>query len=207
MPLNSETDLASLRALAEEGRYTPLAGGRFLIYFGGLAASANAFFWALNVVPGVTDMIERFASIGFVILASVIGASVFHSLKTMPPNPTILAQAEALVWSVSGIAIGLYTGIMVLRGVLGLETPPIIMGSIGVVAFLHYGVAFFTTAGLSKQTWLNMPAFGSFVAALVTGFLADTPFVMPTISVFVVLLAVIPGIILMRGERGNHGRV
>jgi hypothetical protein len=197
MTSTTQTDLASLRAIAEEGRYTPLAGGRFLIYFGGLVATANV----LNVLPGVTDGMTKFASIGFPILAAAVGAMVFLSLKTTPRSNTLLAQAEALVWSVSGIAIGLYMGILTLRALLGLSTPPNVMGALGAVAFLHYGVAFFTTAGLSKQKWVNIPAGGSFVAAIITGVLADTAFIMPITSVFVILLAIIPGIIMIRAER------
>ena len=197
----TETDLAMLRALAEEGRYAPLAGGRYLVGFGLLAACGNAGFWALGQWDGLTHSIMTFALIGFMILFGV-AVSVFTNRRgEMARQETVLNKVESLVWSTSGIAMAVYVGIVTLRGVLGLDTPPILLGFIGVIAFLHYAVAFFVTAGLSRQTWLRIPAAGSLMAAVIVGLMADTPLVMPVSAGFVVLLAVVPGMLLMRAEK------
>jgi hypothetical protein len=201
MTSTAETDLSALRALAEEGRYTPLAGGRFLVFFGCLVPLANTGFWALTQWPGLTQGMMTAALVGFMAVCGVAVTILTRSVKAKPGASTILSQVEGLVWGLGGLAIAVYTGAMVLRGLLGLETPPIVMGAIGTIAFLQYGVAFFTTASLSRQKWLNIPAFGSFVAAVCTALIADSTLVMPLSSVFVVLLAFIPGVILMRAER------
>jgi DNA-binding transcriptional ArsR family regulator len=169
----TETDLAALRSLAEEGRHTPLAGGRFLVLFGALVPVANTGFWALGQMAEVNRALWLGALIGFMMLSGIAGGMLTKSLKDRPASQTVLAKAEALVWGIGGLALGVYTGMLVLRGLLGLETPPIVMGNIATVAFLIYGIAFFTTAGLSRQKWLSIPGYGSFVAAIVTGLIAD----------------------------------
>lgn len=201
MSTSIQSDLAALRALAEEGRQTPLGGGRFLVFFGMLVLVNNLLFWALDLIPGVTPAMTRTASIGVVILFGVAGGMLVNSLRSMPRPGTVLARTEALVWGFGGGAIAVFVAILVARGLLGLETPLVLLGMMGVVAFLHYAVAFLTTAYLSQQAWLKLPGYGSFVAAAVTGLLADSPWVMPVTSLLVLLLVVIPGVILMRAER------
>jgi hypothetical protein len=201
MTSTTDNDLSALRAIAEEGRYSPLAGGRFLAFYGVLVPLANLGFWALTLLPGLTQAMMTAAMIGFACLFGVAGSALTQSLKASSRSNTVLVKAEGLVWSLGGIAIGIYVGMTVLRALLGLETPPIVMGGIATVAFLHFGVAYFTTASLSGQRWLNIPAAGSFLAALATGLIADSPLVLPVSGLLVFLLAFIPGVILMRAER------
>jgi hypothetical protein len=201
MTSTTETDLSALRALAEEGRYSPLAGGRFLAFYGALVPLANLGFWALTLLPGLTQAMMTAAMIGFACIFGIAGSALTHSLKANPGSNTVLAKTEGLVWSLGGIAIGIYVGMTVLRALLGLQTPPIVMGAIATVAFLHFGVAYFATASLSRQKWLNIPAAGSFIAAVATGLIADSTLVLPLSGLLVFLLAFIPGVILMRAER------
>jgi hypothetical protein len=201
MTTTTDTDLAVLRALAEEGRHTPLAGGRFLVFFGALVAVNNALFWALDQLPTVTQSMKQSISLGVMILFGTASGALIQSVRKMPRHGTVLAKVEALVWGFAGAAIAVYTAILVARGVLGLTTPVVLLGTLGVVAFLHYAVAFLTTAYLSRQTWLKLPGYGSFGAAAITGLLADSSLVMPVTSALVVLLVLVPGIILMRAER------
>lgn len=201
MTSSTEADLAALRALAEEGRQAPLAGGRVLVWFGLAVPVANILFWALGQFPYLPQQIWLGASIGFAALSGVGGAALMRSGGPFLTRGTVLARAEALVWGGSGLAILAYTAVLVLRGLLGFETPPNVMGALGTVAFLHFGVAYAVTAGLSRQRWLQWPAAGSFVAAVITGLIADSHLVMLVSSGFIVLLALVPGLILLRAER------
>ena len=201
MTSSTEADLAALRALAEEGRQVPLAGGRVLVWFGIAVPVANILFWALGQFPYLPQQVWLGASIGFAALSGVGGAALMHRGGPVWTRGTVLARAEALVWGGSGLAILAYTAVLVMRGLLGLETPPNVMGALATVAFLHFGVAYAVTAGLSRQRWLQWPAAGSFVAAVITGLIADSHLVMLVSSGFIVLLALVPGLILLRAER------
>lgn len=201
MTTSTEADLAALRALAEEGRHAPLAGGRVLVWFGLAVPLANTLFWALAQFPDLPRQVWLGALIGFASLAGVGGAALMHSGGPFQARGTVLARAEALVWGASGLAILAYTAVLVIRGLLGLPTPPNVMGTLATVAFLHYGVAYAVTAGLSRQRWLQLPAAGSFVAAVIAGLIADSHLAMLVSSGFMVLLALVPGLILLRAER------
>jgi hypothetical protein len=77
----------------------------------------------------------------------------------------------------------------------------VLLGMIGAVAFLHFAVAFLTTAYLSGRRWLLVPGYGAFAAAVCAGLIAHTTWFLPVTSLFVVVLALVPGLILMRAER------
>jgi hypothetical protein len=201
MSVSSEADLAALRALAEEGRHSPLAGGRVLVWFGVAVPVASLLFWALGQMPDVPRQLWLGATIGFAVLAGAAGAALMRAGGGLQPRATVLARAEALVWGASGLAMMTYTAVLVLRGLLGLDTPPNVIGSLATVGFLHYAVAYAVTAGLSRQRWLRLPAAGSFAAAAMCGLIADSDLVMPVSALLLLVLALVPGVILMRAER------
>jgi hypothetical protein len=71
----------------------------------------------------------------------------------------------------------------------------------GTVAFGHYGVALCVTAEISKQKWLIYPGLGALAAAASFIAIGPTMIAIPIAAAYIIALAVIPGIILMRLEK------
>jgi hypothetical protein len=61
-----------------------------------------------------------------------------------------------------------------------------------------YGIGWLVSAAMSPAKWVYAMAWGSFIAAIIMGFLADSPDLLLAYTVALVLLAALPGFILMR---------
>lgn len=203
MTPHTDTDIAALRALAEEGRQAPLAVGPVLVLAGLLVPAACIGGWMLALVPDVARPLQIAALLGFCVLGGIGGQMLLRQLAPAIARGTVLARAEGMVWGLGGLATGVFAAMLVLRGLMGLPTPANVMGAIATVAFLQFGVAFLVTAGLSRQYWLQVPGYGAFLAALACGLVADDVLVMPLIAALMVLLALVPGVIMIRSGRGR----
>jgi hypothetical protein len=199
---HTSDDLSALRALAEEGRHPPLAGGPLLVALGLTLLLVTAGAWALTGLDALDPKMMIAANVGFAMVASLIGAAAMRALAARPPQRTTLTRIEALSWGFAGLAVGIHAGVLVLRALSGLEAPPNVIGKIATIGFLQAGVAYFVVAAMSRRTWLRIPGYGSMGAAVVMGVFADQALALPLTGVLGALLFVPPGIALIRAERG-----
>jgi len=80
---------------------------------------------------------------------------------------------------------------------------PLLFGGVMVAAGLIlalYGAAWFVAGEMSRQGWLKLVALAAFIGAVVLGALASGPHLMLAYAACLVLVAVVPGIVLMRPE-------
>lgn len=204
----TKADLEALRRLAEEGRSAPLAGGRYLAAFASLSAvGLVGLYWLIESrAPGWTAL----ALWGGLM---AVGAGLFtlfnRQTADLPGAHTAVGKAEGMVWSYGGFAIFAFALAYVLRLAMGIETPPLMGGLIGTVAFLAYGIAFLTSAGLSQQKWLLWPGYGAFVSAVIVALIAQDTLVLLVTAGLIVVVGTLPGLMLMRAERAGAagGRV
>lgn len=201
MTPHTDTDIAALRALAEDGRQAPLAAGPALVLAGLLVPTACIGGWVLAVAPDVARPLQIAGLLGFCVFGGIGGQMLLRQLAPAIARGTVLARAEGMVWGLGGLATAVFAAMLVLRGLLGLPTPANVMGAIATVAFLQFGVAYFVTAGLSRQRWLQKPGYGAFLAALVCGLVADETLVMPVIAFLMVMVALLPGVVMIRMGR------
>ena len=192
-------DLAYMRALADEGRRTPLLGGSILIAAGLIYGSAALAHWAvlarvLAVEPVVLNAIWGAAVVGFLIALFVLKAR----LGGKPGASSTANRASGAAWGGMGgasFAIGLSlfaatykTGDWIFMALF----PPVILAL--------YGAAWIVGAALSNLRWMKWVAIGSYAAAAASGLLIGETEQYLLYAVAWIALSVLPGIALVRQE-------
>lgn len=188
-------DIAFMRALAEEGARSPMAGGSILMSAGlifGVCALANWYAFT-HAVSGALMPVLWFGgtALFFVVLFAVKGRI---------PAKTASNRAAGLVWAGAGwavFAVAISLMIMAYRAKAWW-----IMGAMCPMVLATYGAAW-TVAGLIfGRLWIRMVGLAAFAMALVCAWCAlDLPrlFLIYAISLFG--LVALPGYIVMRQAR------
>lgn len=97
-------DLASLRALAEEGRNRPLLGGRHFIVWG--CAIAGASLMHMAIATGVLGWPLFSLAIVWAVFTGGAAAITSFVLKVDKPQNTIGSRVEHEVWKAGGAVLG-----------------------------------------------------------------------------------------------------
>ncbi len=197
-------DLAYVKALAEEGRDTPLVNGAFYVLWGGLMSAAALIVYVDNV-----GLINLGAAGGLPpwLTAFVIGwaGSMVIGRKThsKPGAMTIGNRTAASVWFAVGLFISAFwiTLMIVHDNFTALGVPPYFLFSLVFpIAFGLFGVAFFATATAARANWLRYVAFLAWAFSIITLVLAASVHQMLAAAIGVFACSVVPGFILMRSE-------
>ncbi len=197
-------DLAYVKALAEEGRDTPLVGGIMYVIWGGVIGAAALISYAENI--GWIN--AAFASsyplwITAIGLGWILSFAVGRGAHRKPGATTLGNKTAASVWCAVGIFItGFWLTLMLVHdNFISVGVPPyFLFGLMFPLAFGLYGVAFFATATAGRAGWLRLVAIVAWVIAAIELALMGSVhhLLVGAIGSFVCVLA--PGIILMRGE-------
>lgn len=191
------SDLAYARTLAEEGRQTPLIGGAYLVLFGVLLAVAYiAQFYVLTnaVPPGYAGVIWM----GFGLCAFVGSFLLRGRTRSLPGGASVGNRADRIVWQGVTIAILVVVAATILRSAFTQSfgsTDTIMAAGFGL-----YGVALYSAAGLSGQTWIKPFAWLAFLVSGALWFTMGEPWAYLIAAAGAVLVLLIPGVIMMRGE-------
>ncbi|HEX8568815.1 MAG TPA: hypothetical protein VF699_02685 [Caulobacteraceae bacterium] len=192
-------DLAYMRALADEGRRTPLLGGSILIAAGLIYGAAALAHWAV-----ITDVLAVGLA-GLNVIWGVAVAAFFAALFVLkarlggkPGAAAMNNKVSAAAWGGMGgasfaIALSLFaavykTGDWIFMGLF----PPVI--------FALYGAAWIVGSALSDAPWMRWVAVASFGAAVASGLLIGTAEQYLVYAAAFFLLSVVPGIALTRQE-------
>lgn len=192
-------DLAYMRALADEGRRTPLLGGSILIAAGLIYAPAALAHWAvlagvLDVERTVLNVIWGVAVAGFLIALFVLKAR----LGGKPGAWSMANKVSGAAWGGLGgasFAIGLSLFAAVYRTgdwIFMSLFPPVILAL--------YGTAWIVGAALSDRAWMKWVAVASFAAAAVSGLLIGTTEQYLFYAAAMFLLSTPPGLAMVRQE-------
>lgn len=191
-------DLAYARTLAEEGRHTPLIGGSYLVLFGVLLAICyTAQYFILT-----TDALDRASAgliwLGFGVAAGVGVVALRGRTRGMPGGASVGNRAERAVWN--GVAIAILTVVVgvVLRSAFTdnfAATDAIMAAGFGL-----YGVALFATASMSGHAWLKRVAWLSWGISGALWYFMGEPWAYIVAAIGAVLVLLVPGVIMMRGE-------
>ena len=196
----SDADLDYLRDVAASGLRAPLLGGRFFIWWGGLAALALTAHW--TILAGLTPFGQP--ALGFLWMSyGLIGltgsALLGRSVRRKPGRGATPVRAERAVWGAMVLSVTAWALGCVAAALSG-RAPMMIFDTIPLVAFLGYGVSFSVTAALGGPSWMRLTGWASFIAAGLGLSLIGRPEFYLLCAACVGVLAIIPGILLLRAE-------
>ncbi|MBC6981638.1 hypothetical protein [Caulobacter sp. 17J80-11] len=192
-------DIAFMKAMAEEGRRAPLLGGAILANAGAIFAGASVANWAIGTGRLAVGPMGYFVVWGFAMVAFVVALVVLtRRVKRQPGASTPANRAFGTAWSAAGFAIfALWVALMVADW--RLQTHLVWMLFPSMILAL-YGLGWSVSAAMSGQKWLNVVAIGAFVGAPALAWFAGEPEQYLAYAAALLLLAAVPGMLLMRKE-------
>lgn len=202
--MSQQSDLEFLRDVAASGQYAPSLAGRFFIWWGGLAAPALLAHW--TVITGLVGIPQQY--VGLVWLAygmiGVAGSGILaRSLRGKPGSGAINNRGESaawrgVTWMVAAYAIGAVAASFLGRG------HPILFDTIPLVAFAGYGLSFHVSAQLGGARWMQGMALLAWLASGGGLLLVGSAGIYLFAAAAVAILAIIPGLVLLRGEPASE---
>lgn len=194
-------DIAYMKSLAEAGGAGPLRNGATLFWAGLLYGSAAVGQYAL--IKGWLPQTGWMGAIIWFGASIVFGTIAFttgmNQRQKQAGNAT--ATTANLAWS--GVGIGIIFTLATLA-IVAFRVPgagPIISYVIAPMILLLYGVGWWVSAKASRQNWLKLMALGCFLGGPAMGALAGMPEQLLAYAAALILLATVPGFILMRAEK------
>ena len=193
-----QDDIAFLKSLVDEGGGTARAGGRIIATAGAVYGSGAIAHWLVQ-----TGRIALSGPIGewaYPIIwfgASIVFFAVLFTMKSSIDAPKNSgAKASGVAWSGVGwtiFAMAASMAIVCWRAQSAVPTllfPSIILGL--------YGLGWMVAAAVARKPWIWMTSIGSYLMALVVAWFSVTDMVMLIYAGALALLAVAPGVVMMR---------
>ena len=192
-------DIAFMRALAEEGSQAPLLGGGVSLAAGLVFGMASVVHWLiirdiLRLPSWALMVVWVAAGIAF----GLVFAMLIRRVNGQPGANSAINKATGSAWSAVGFAI--FTMFVALGGMAYATKNAQLFNVFPVMILALYGAAWTVAADLTRRSWIRIVALGSFAAAILMGFLATSPYLMLAYAAALILLAAVPGLILMRQE-------
>ena len=192
-------DLDYMKALAREGRQAPILGGVMLLVAGvAFAAASFVQYAALKEWIGIgpdTASLSWLVAMGVFVVALVLTK---RRTAGRPGAAAVTNRAVQAVWMGSGwaiFALALAIIAMTVRTHSGLPTfffAPFILAV--------YGISWTVAAVMSRKVWIWAVALGCYGGTVVMGLLAPAAEQLLVYGFALLLLAALPGVVLMRGE-------
>lgn len=190
-------DVAYLRNLAHQGANAPMVGGSMLVLAGVVFSAASVASWAIvrQFIPAQV----LWANFVWLAAVAVFFVGLFISKGRISATVGALAtnnRAVGAVWKGVGWSIMAFL-FAVMAACWRLQIPaPAAMIAPFVLAV--YGIGWMVSAAMSPSKWIYLVAWASFAAAILLGLLADSPDLLLAYAAALVLLAALPGFVLMR---------
>jgi hypothetical protein len=194
-------DLAFMRALAQEGRRAPLLIGHNLVVGGIVYALTSVFAWAVATrVLNLPAWWQGAAYIG-VTVVYVTYARLHRRACAAAGRPgatAITNRAVSAAWRGVGFALG---ALMCAAFAIAYEThTTLVFVLFPSIVMAIYGAGWTVAAVMSEVRWLRWAAAGCFVSAAVFGLFANSVELYLIFAAAMLLLAALPGWLLVRGE-------
>ncbi|MBN8553019.1 MAG: hypothetical protein J0L52_09020 [Caulobacterales bacterium] len=193
-------DIRYMKSLADDGANGPLLGGSVLVAAGIIFGAASIVEWMMSA-----GTISDAGGIGHLYLWGAAGAlftlALIVLIRRQKSRAGVMSpsnRASGNAWMGVGLAIfSLSVAVTVLIYKTGSGLPALIFPSL---IFALYGTGWAVSAAMSGQKWLWVPAFGGWVAAPLVALFAGTSEMWLVYGAGIVLLALVPGAVLMRRE-------
>ncbi|MGH6964001.1 MAG: hypothetical protein ACREE0_05930 [Phenylobacterium sp.] len=190
-------DIAFMRALAEEGRHTPMLGGSVLLAAGLIFGAANGIgAWLTATDTPFSDVVWTLPLSGVVVFMIVL-AILKARLGGRPGASSPVNRATGSMWRAVGWSIMLMVVSLCIAS-WRLDDWRL-MAAVPIIVFMLYGAGWQVAAAMTRSGWLRWVAFGSYATALLTAWFASDPVASSLVStVGLLALAAAPGYVLMR---------
>ncbi|NHK28866.1 hypothetical protein FF098_013170 [Parvularcula flava] len=201
---SAQDDLAYIKAIAEEGRNTPLIGGRNFLIWGGLVGTTAllVFLMEVQVIPYFSQMILW---TGTLVLGWIISFIINGKSHERPGASSLSNRTVNAAWLACGIFVTVYWLSIVAAMLLVQEGGyPVrfLFATMFPVAFGLYGLAFFATAVVAHQPWYRWISVASWAIAcfllLSLSIWPDAYMLVAAIGTYAVVL--LPGYVMVRNE-------
>lgn len=197
-------DIAYMRAMAEEGRNTPLIGGVHYVIWGALVGGAAFFTWLVDIgAVRLPANARLWLWVG--VFVAGWGASIALGRRggAKPGAQSIGSRTARNAWYACGVFMTvLWVALLFVHGRYENIGVPryFLMSMMFPVAFGLYGVAFFAAAAAARASWMRYVSCVSWAASFTLLFvLTDASYMLiASLAMFAVVLA--PGVWLMRQE-------
>lgn len=190
-------DVAYLRDLAHQGANAPMVGGSMLVWAGLVFSAASVASWA--IVRQFIAAPVMWANYVWLLAVGLFFIGLFVLKSRMTAQAGALAtnnRAVGAVWKGVGWSIMAFL-VAVMAACWRLQIPaPSAMIAPFVLAV--YGIGWMVSAAMSPAKWIYAVAWTSFAAAIAMGVFVDSPDLLLAYAAALVLLAALPGFILMR---------
>lgn len=192
-------DIAFMRALAEEGSQTPLLGGGVMALAGLIFGGASVVHWLIQSeilrVPPWFFMVN-WVSAG--VIFGIICTLLIRRSNQKPGATSPVNKATSSAWSAVGFAI--FATFVSITAVAYVTKSEAVFYVFPVMILALYGAAWTVAADMSHKLWIRGVALASFAAAVGMGLMAGHPMQMLAYAAALILLALVPGLILLRQE-------
>jgi hypothetical protein len=189
-----QDDIAFLKTLAEEGRAPPTLGGSIMVAAGLVFGAASVAQWA--ILTGLVKVTPWALPVVWLVAVALFMAIMSGLRSGMGGTKTAGGRASGVAWTGVGWTIFTLSASVALvcwrahSGVPTLLFPSIVLSL--------YGLGWLVAATVSKKRWILVVAIGSYLAAMILAAVSITPAVMLYFTGALMLLAVVPGVALMR---------
>jgi len=192
------SDLAYVRAMAEEGRHAPLLGGSHFLFWGVLNAATYLLHWALleGLIPTGGGAAFAFLWAGYGMIAAIGMTTLRGRISDKPGKSSLGVRAERAIWAGVSIAIVAIALGCIARMVV--ENDPLAPNNIMAPVLALFGAALMATAMLARENWLNLFAMIAYAFALVVGAFANAAWAYLVAAAANFIVLAIPGFILLR---------
>lgn len=188
----TNSDLADLKRLAEDGRRVTLPGTEFAILWGLLVVLASGLTYL--AIGGAVALPVWSIWTGFIVLGWAGSMILGRRLGRNPKAPALANRLLAAIWIATGAGItACYIGIVMSGGVYGQLMIPISHAALG--------TAFAVIANLSRERWLYGVALAWWASVIAAFQLLDRIEVLLLTSGAALVLLVLPALVLARKAR------
>lgn len=189
-------DIAFLRGLAQDGRSAPLLGGSMLVAAGGIFGSASVAHW-LVASGRIVASPWALPLIWLAALAVFLGVIIPIRRRLSPTKAQTGAnRATGIAWQ--GVGWTIFTLWAAIAIVCWRTHSAIALLLLPSIVLALYGLAWMVAAAMTGKRWIWLTAIGSYAGAVVVAMFAVTPWVFLVFAAALMLLAVAPGVALMR---------
>lgn len=194
------SDLAYVRAMAEEGRHAPLLGGSHFLFWGVLNAVTYLLHW--SVLEGI---ISLGGGAAFALLWTAYGIIAAIGMITLrgreagkPGRSSLGVRVERAIWA--GVSVAIVIIALGCIGRMAIEGDPLAPNNIMAPVLALFGAALSATSMMARESWLNLFAIVAYAAALFVGAFANAAWAYPVAAAANFIVLAIPGFILLRRE-------
>lgn len=192
-------DIAFLRALAQEGSQVPMLGGGISIAAGLIFALASVGHWLIaQKILVVSDWAYLVNWLGAGAIFGVVATLLIRRTSRQPGATSAVNTATGAAWS--GVGMSIFVMWLGMMAIMFVTKNSAVFAVFPVLILALYGAAWSVAADMSRRGWLRVVSWGSYVGAVLMGLLTTSPYQMLAYAAALVLLAVVPGIILVRQE-------